>query len=143
MSDAPRTPAREVLPMKRILVIDDQAHVRATVILALQAKGFEVVGAGGGTEGLKLFEEGRFDVAIVDIFMPDMDGAKLIKMLRERAPELPIVAMSGVSLKASGRTALDFISMAPQLGNVVCLQKPFRPPALLEAIHQAIGARAA
>jgi CheY-like chemotaxis protein len=129
--------------MPRILVIDDQAHVRATLILALQAKGFEVAGADGGAAGLKLFDESRFDVAVVDIFMPDMDGAKLIKMLRERSPDIPIVAISGVPLKASGRTALDFIAMSPQLGNVVCLQKPFRTPALLDAIQQAIGAAVA
>jgi CheY-like chemotaxis protein len=127
----------------RVLVIDDQAHVRATISLALQAKGYQVVGAEGGADGLKQFEESKFDLAIVDIFMPGMDGAKIIKMLRERAPELPIVAISGVSLKASGRTALDFISLSPQLANVVCLQKPFRTAALLEAIHQAMGVQAA
>jgi CheY-like chemotaxis protein len=123
----------------RVLVIDDQPHVRATISLALQAKGFQVVGADGGMEGLKLFDETQFDLAIVDIFMPGMDGAKIIKMLRERAPRLPIVAISGVTLKASGKTALDFIAMSPQLSNVICLQKPFRPPALLDAIQQAIS----
>jgi CheY-like chemotaxis protein len=127
----------------RVLVIDDQAHVRATISLALQAKGYQVVGAECGADGLKQFEESQFDLAIVDIFMPGMDGARIIKMLRERSPELPIVAISGVSLKASGRNALDFISLSPQLSNVVCLQKPFRTPALLEAIHQAMGVQAA
>jgi CheY-like chemotaxis protein len=130
-------------PVNRVLVIDDQAHVRATISLALQAKGYQVVGAEGGAEGLQLFEESHFDLAIVDIFMPGMDGAKIIKMLRERAPKLPIVAISGVPLKASGKTALEFISMSPQLSTVVCLQKPFRPSQLLEAIQQAMSVEAA
>jgi len=129
--------------LTRVLVIDDQPHVRATISLALQAKGFQVVGAEGGAEGLKEFDGSHFDLAIVDIFMPGMDGAKIIKMLRERAPALPIVAISGVALKASGKTALDFITMSPQLANVVCLQKPFRTPALLEAIRQAMAGIAA
>ena len=127
----------------RVLVIDDQPHVRATISLALQAKGFEVVAAEGGTQGLKQFDESLFNLAIVDIFMPGMDGAKIIKMLRERAPALPIIAISGVPLKASGRTALEFIAMSPQLSNVVCLQKPFRSAQLMEAVHQAMGAQAA
>jgi CheY-like chemotaxis protein len=127
----------------RVLVIDDQAHVRATISLGLQAKGFQVTAAENGTDGLQLFDKSPFDLAIVDIFMPGMDGAKIIKMLRERAPGLPIIAISGVPLKASGRSALDFIAMSPQLSDVVCLQKPFRPAGLMEAIQQAMAARAA
>ena len=128
--------------MPRILVIDDQPHVRATISLALQARGFEVVGADSGVAGLKEFEDSKFDLAIVDIFMPGMDGAKIIKLLRGRAPNLPIIAISGVLLKASGRTALDFLAMAPELTNIVCLQKPFRPPELLQAIQNAMAVAA-
>jgi CheY-like chemotaxis protein len=130
-------------PAVRVLVIDDQAHVRATISLALQAKGFQVTGAENGADGLQLFDKSPFDLAIVDIFMPGMDGAKIIKMLRDRNPGLPIVAISGVPLKASGRSALDFIAMSPQLSDVVCLQKPFRPAQLLESIQQAMGVQAA
>jgi CheY-like chemotaxis protein len=130
-------------PTVRVLVIDDQAHVRATISLALQAKGFQVTGAENGADGLQLFDKSPFDLAIVDIFMPGMDGAKIIKMLRDRAPALPIVAISGVPLKASGRSALDFIAMSPQLSDVVCLQKPFRPAQLLESIQQAMSVQAA
>jgi CheY-like chemotaxis protein len=129
--------------MPRILVIDDQPYVRATISLTLQAKGFEVVAAESGALGLKEFEESQFDVVIVDIFMPELDGAKIIKILRARSAQQPIVAISGVLLKASGRTALDFLSMAPGITNVVCLQKPFRPAELLQAIQQALSARAA
>jgi len=123
--------------MPRILVIDDQAHVRAAIFLTLQANGFEVVGVSSGAAGLKEFEESPFDLAIVDIFMPGLDGTKIIKMLRERVPNLPVVAMSGVPLKVSGRTALDFLPLAPDFANVSCLKKPFRPAELLQAIQDA------
>ena len=126
--------------MPRILVIDDQPHVRATITLALQAKGFEVVAVDNGTVGMSTFENSVFDAAIVDIFMPGIDGAKLIKMMRDRNPKLPIIAISGVLMKASGRTALDFLSMSPDLASVVCLQKPFRPSELLHAIENATAA---
>ena len=73
----------------RILVIDDQTQVRAAVSLALRAKGFDVVTAENGQAGLRAFKASRFDLVIADIFMPEMDGVKLIKALRERNPDLP------------------------------------------------------
>jgi DNA-binding response OmpR family regulator len=114
----------------RILVIDDQSDVRAVVALALRVKGFEVVDVDSGPAGLKAFAESRFDLAIVDIFLGTMNGADVIAILREHAPNLPVVAMSGIA-------ALDFLSASPGLSNVVSLQKPFRPTELLRAVQAA------
>ena len=124
--------------MKRVLIIDDDAGVRATVSVLLTSKGFEVVTAESGFAGLAIFESSLFDLVIVDIYMPGQDGAKTIKKLRERTPNLAIIAISGKLLNATGRTALDFFGMAPAFANVVCLQKPFRPDQLLQAVHNAI-----
>jgi DNA-binding response OmpR family regulator len=117
--------------MPRILLMDDQPDVRAVVALALRVKGFEVVGFESGAAGLAAFDESPFDLAIVDIFLGGMNGADVIRLLRERSPKLPIVAISGV-------TALDFLSASPELSDVVCLQKPFRPADLLLAIQTAM-----
>ena len=119
--------------MSRILLIDDQSDVRAVVILALRVKGFEVVGVDSAAAGLEAFAEQPFDLAIVDIFLGRTNGADVIRTLRERAPNLPVVAISGV-------TALDFLSASPELANVVCLQKPFRPKELLAAVQAATDA---
>lgn len=123
--------------MQRILVIDDQAHVRTAVSLALRANGFEVVTAENGHAALREFGAAAFDLAIVDIFMPEMDGVKLIKAFRERTPNFPVIAVSGMHLGACGRTALDLFPLAPELADVVCLQKPFRPGELMQAIAKA------
>ena len=117
--------------MPRILLMDDQPDVRAVVTLALRVKGFEVVGFESGAAGLAAFAESPFDLAIVDIFLGGMNGADVMRILRERSPDLPIVAISGV-------TALDFLAGFPELSNVVCLQKPFRPVELLRAIQTAM-----
>jgi|ERR1051326_445832 CheY-like chemotaxis protein len=118
----------------RILIIDDQAQVRTAVSLALRAKGFEVATAENGHAGLRAFKAAPFDLVIADIFMPEMDGVKLIKTLRERNPSLAVIAVSGVHLHGSERTALDLFPLAPDLHDVVCLQKPFSPLELLQAI---------
>ena len=127
--------------MLRVLVIDDQPHVRAAISVALAPNGFTVTAVESGRLGLKEIAKAPFDLAIVDIYMPEMDGVTLIKLLRERRPNLPIIAVSGVFL-ASGRTALDVFPMAPDLAGVICLKKPFRSQELVQAIGKAIGVAA-
>lgn len=128
--------------MARILVIDDQPQVRAGLRLALEAGGHEAVGAGDANAGLREFRNSPFDLVMVDVYMPGVDGVTLIKSLRERSPGLPIIAMSGVLLKNSDRTALDFLPQLPGLADVVCLRKPFRPPELVKAIQVALAVAA-
>jgi CheY-like chemotaxis protein len=127
----------------RILVIDDQKHVRTAIVLALRAKGFDVVGAESGQSGLTKFEQSEFDVVIADLFMPGIDGVTLINALRKLSSGQPVIAMSGVLLGASGRTALDQLPNISELADVVRLQKPFRPNDLLQAVAAALAVGAA
>ena len=119
--------------MPRILVIDDQKDVRAMISIVLRVNQFEVVEAESAAAGLKAFSEASFDAAIVDIFLAETSGVDVITSIRERSPGFPVVAVSGM-------TALDFIEQAPGLENVVCLQKPFRPNDLLQALKSAQSA---
>ena len=116
--------------MPRILVIDDQSDVRAMISIVLRINHFDIVEAATGAAGLKEFENSRFDLVIVDIFLQGMNGFDVITMMRERIPDLPVVAISGM-------TTLDFLSASPELSNVACLQKPFRPNELVRAIEAA------
>src|SRR5260370_24926428 len=116
--------------MPRVLVVDDETDVRAIVAIVLRVQQFEIVEAASASEGLKAFEDSRFDIAIVDIFLQGKSGVDVIMAMRERNPDLPVVAISGM-------TALDFVSGSPELANVVCLRKPFRPNELLRAIEEA------
>ncbi|WP_375313859.1 response regulator [Bradyrhizobium sp. A5] len=118
--------------MPRVLVIDDQKDVRAMVAIVLRVNHYDVVEAESGAAGLKAFGENAFDAAIVDIFLADTSGVDVMAAIRERNPGFPIVAVSGM-------TALDFVGAAPDLAGVVCLQKPFRPNDLLQALRAAQG----
>jgi CheY-like chemotaxis protein len=129
--------------MPRVLVVDDQAHVRAAICVALRSSGFEVIAVESGRLGLSELEKSSLDLAMVDIYMPEMDGVQFIKALRQRLPKLPVIAMSGVVYSSSGRTALDVLPMSPDLAGVVSLQKPFRSKQLLQAVEKAIGTAAA
>jgi DNA-binding response OmpR family regulator len=119
--------------MARVLIIDDQKDVRAMVAIVLRVNRYEVVEADSGAAGVKAFSAASFDAAIVDIFLGDTSGVEVISTLRELAPRLPVIAVSGM-------TALDFMEQSPHLANVVCLQKPFRPNDLLQALRKAQAA---
>ena|SRR6478752_2852267 len=119
--------------MPRVLIIDDQKDVRAMVSIVLRVNHFDVVEAESGAAGLKAFGESVFDAAIVDIFLTDTSGVEVMAAIRERNPGFPIVAVSGM-------TTMDFMGEAPGLGGVVCLQKPFRPNDLLQALRRAQAA---
>jgi DNA-binding response OmpR family regulator len=119
--------------MPRVLVIDDQADVRTMIAIVLRVNHFEIVEAPSGTAGLHEFENSKFDLAIVDIFLQGTNGFDVIRIMRERIPNFPIVAISGM-------TTFDFASASPELSDVVCLQKPFRPNDLVRAIETAQAA---
>jgi DNA-binding NtrC family response regulator len=116
--------------MPRILVIDDQSDVRAMIAIVLRVHHFEIIEAANATAAPKAIEDSSFDLAIVDIFLQGTSGVDLIGMIRERLPKLPVVAISGM-------TTLDFVTETPELADVVCLQKPFRPNDLVRAIDTA------
>jgi DNA-binding response OmpR family regulator len=114
----------------RILVVDDEADVRTMISIVLRIHRFEIVEAASSAAALKAFEDLSFDVAIVDVFLDGINGFDLITMMRERVSDLAVVAISGMA-------TLDFVSQTPELANIVCLQKPFRPNDLMVAIQAA------
>jgi two-component system, OmpR family, KDP operon response regulator KdpE len=115
----------------RILVVDDRPEVRRAVSALLRAKGFDVVTAETGADGLREFASSGFDVAIIDILLPGLlNGADVIKSLRKHTPTLPIIAISG-------QAARDLYRQVADLSGVVSLRKPFRAHELFEAVRKA------
>lgn len=125
--------------LARVLVVDDQPDVRSMIGAVLKSAGYSMVPADTASTAIAEFETTPFDLAIVDLFMPGLDGAKLIKILREREPNLPIIAISGVTMRSSGRNALDLVTTSTHFANVHCLQKPFRSAQLVNTIRTALA----
>ncbi|GAB6062822.1 response regulator [Deferrisoma palaeochoriense] len=121
--------------MAKILVVDDEEHVRDVVRQMLEQAGHEVREAADGEQALALYRSWPPDAVLTDILMPNKGGLVLIKELRERDPRLPIVATSG-----GGRTGkLNFLSTARTFKGVVTLKKPFSRRELLDAVNQALA----
>jgi DNA-binding response OmpR family regulator len=124
--------------MARILVVDDDRAVGLAIRIALERGGFEVAVVSDGRAGIEAAKSGDFDLLIVDIFMPGMDGLETMRLVREHKPRMPIVVMSGLSFRTSSAPAPDFLAMATKLGAVRSLQKPFRPRELLAVIAECL-----
>jgi UDP-3-O-[3-hydroxymyristoyl] N-acetylglucosamine deacetylase len=115
-----------------ILVVDDEAKIRSTLRGVLTDEGFHVVEAENGRAALELLGETSPKLAIVDIWMPEMDGIELVRRMRATAPALPIIVISG---HGTIETAVRVI----RLGAFDFLEKPFELDALLKVVGRALG----
>jgi DNA-binding response OmpR family regulator len=116
--------------MAKILVIDDDALLRRTVVRVLTRGQHQVIEAANGNQGLDQFALHRPEIVITDLLMPEKEGIETIRELRRLAPTVRIVAMSG------GGTDNDsiFLGMAMSLGADAVLAKPFRADELLRIV---------
>jgi CheY-like chemotaxis protein len=121
--------------MAHILVVDDNPSLRTTLNLMLQHEGHSAVLVEGGRAGIKAIQSEDFDLLIVDVFMPEMDGFEVISLMREHRPALPIIAISG-----SATSTPDFLGMTTKLGATCWLRKPFRQADLHEALETCLPA---
>jgi CheY-like chemotaxis protein len=125
--------------MTRVLIVDDDPMVCTAIEIYLERHGFEVTIANGGEAGLRALEDSGFDLMLVDIFMPHMRGFESIRIFHERAPTIPLVAMSGYAFANLDSPAPDFLRMALDLGAARCLRKPFTPGALLAVVNECLA----
>jgi len=122
----------------RVLVVDDDPMVCAAIEVNLKRQGLDVTVADGADAGMRALEQATFDVMLIDVFMPHMRGFESIRIFHERAPGVPIVAMSGYAF-ANTERAPDFLRMTLELGAARCLRKPFTPSALLATVNECLA----
>lgn len=123
----------------RILIVDDDRMTREATRIALTARGYVVAIAENGKSGIQAASTNKFDAAIVDLFMPDMDGLQVIAAIHEIAPNLPLIAASGFMFGGETCPQMpNFEAMATEAGAVGTLYKPFRPDTLLSKITEVI-----
>jgi signal transduction histidine kinase/ActR/RegA family two-component response regulator len=110
----------------RVLVVDDETHVREVLIEALEAEGCEVVSAQSGEIALALYEqyEGKFDAVFTDIGMPEMSGWELCTEIRERSKTIPLAIISGwadaISVQTRNAVNADWVVAKPFDINKIC-----------------------
>jgi CheY-like chemotaxis protein len=119
-----------------ILVVDDDAAIRAAMCRTLRLEGYLVDEAADGARALPLLETGTTDLLITDILMPNLDGLELISLVKQAHPELRILAMSG----GGPFGHLDILNVASKLGADSTLTKPFSSEQLLAKVSVLVEA---
>ena len=110
----------------RVLVVDDETHVREVLIEALEAEGCEVISAQSGEIALALYDqyEGKFDAVFTDIGMPEMSGWELCTEIRERSKTMPLAIISGwadaISVQTRNAVKADWVVAKPFDINKIC-----------------------
>jgi CheY-like chemotaxis protein len=113
---------------KRILVIDDDPAIPAVVTEILETMGHKVISTAGGEDGLKLASESSFDLVLVDLVMPGMNGAEVTRRLRDADHDVTVVVISGHPKDPLAEEAL-------QAGAVAIVPKPFEIGTILDHLE--------
>jgi two-component system NtrC family response regulator/two-component system response regulator AtoC len=115
----------------RILLVDDEAEIVRLLTRRLSRLGYDVTGAGDGTQALALLQQAPFDVAILDFMMPGMNGLELADQCRSRFPGVRILMLTGSPIVAEIESA-----------RYPCLRKPLENLRELElAVEQLLAER--
>ena len=122
--------------MLRILVIEDESRIRSFLARALEADGFAVDGADNGQDGLERALRGCYDLVILDLLLPRVDGLSVLRELHRRMPDLPVVI---VSARSDLATKLRGFA----LGANDYLAKPFAVDELLARVRVQLRAHGA
>jgi two-component system cell cycle sensor histidine kinase/response regulator CckA len=127
----PPKPAADLTGHGTILLVEDEEGLRALNARGLASRGYTVLEAGNGVEAVEVFgkQNGRVDLVVSDVVMPEMDGPTLLKELRQRNPALKIIFVSGYAEEA-------FAKSLPQGEQFSFLPKPFTLKQLVGAVKE-------
>lgn len=110
--------------MARILIVDDEKSIRKTMREILEYESYTVEEAEDGQQGADMIKDGHYDVILLDIKMPKMDGMEVLDVAIEHAPDTPVIMISGHAsienaVEAVKKGAFDFISKPPDLNRLL------------------------
>ena len=115
---------------KRILVVDDDENILSLERTILEQKGFDVTAARGGAEALKLIGDNDFDLVLLDVMMPEIDGFTVCRRIKEepRTKEIPVIFLTA---KGGGEALAEGF----ESGAIMYINKPFTANKLLTIVN--------
>ncbi|GAC1536879.1 MAG: hypothetical protein NVS3B12_20320 [Acidimicrobiales bacterium] len=119
--------------MSRVLIVDDEPDLLLMLRVSLEAVGFETGLAADGDAALRRMKAERFDVVLLDVMMPVLDGWSVLEALKDDSDAPPVVVVSA-------KSALQDQERARALGAAEYITKPFDLDSLIAKLHEVIGA---
>jgi two-component system OmpR family response regulator len=114
----------------KVLIVDDEQDFLETIVKRLQARNIDVTGAESGYQALELLDGRDFDVIILDVKMPGMDGIETLREIKKKKPLVEVIMLTGHASVESGIQGM-------QLGAFDYVMKPVALDELLEKVRQA------
>ena len=118
----------------KILLVDDEVKFLDTIAARLNLKEFDVTTASDGEKAIQAAEKGGFDVAVLDLFMPGMDGTEVLRILKQNHKYIQIIILTG-------HASVDSAVECTKLGAFKYLEKPCDFDKLVEVLKEAYHAR--
>jgi len=115
-----------------VLIVDDEEVVRLSHLRSLQGSDCNARAAEDGRKALQVMEQDQFDVVLLDLRMPDLDGMDVLKTIKQRWPNSEVVIITGYPCLESAKEAL-------RLGAFDYLTKPLGPAEIVKAAHGAMN----
>lgn len=119
--------------MKRVLIVDDDAQLRQGLVPLFARAGFAAAAFASGADAVAAHRADPADLALLDLFMPDMDGLETLQQLRAFDPHFPIIMVSGGGAYHDCR----LLKAAQKMGATAVLTKPFTSDELFQTLHDA------
>lgn len=117
--------------MTKVLVIDDELIIRISCERALTSGGYEAKSASSGKEGIEILDKESFDLVLLDLKMPDMDGFEVMKLVRHKWPDTKVIIITGYGTEQTAEQTMKH-------GAHNFLEKPFTPDKLLAVISDTL-----
>ena len=117
-------------PLKRVLIVDDEAAIVSLLSTVLRGKGWDITEARSGTEGIDLLDRSRFDVILTDLVMPGDSGIDLLRASKEVRPDVEVILMTGC---ATAETAIE----AMRNGAFHYIMKPLKIEEVVNLVEKA------
>lgn len=120
--------------IKRVVCVEDESEMIDLIRLILGRKGFEVVGANGGIEGLETIRKQKPDLVLLDLMMPDMDGWEVYQQLKadKTTREIPVIVVTAKAQNIDKVLGLHIAKVDDYIS------KPFSPQELLDSVDQVL-----
>ncbi len=123
--------------MAKVLIVDDDEDLRATLALMVRSAGHEAIAPMVGSGLVPVIAAGNYDIVVTDVLMPELDGIEIIKLVRNAKRSCPVIAISGGSPRMPASVGLK---LTEAFGANVVLYKPFERAELIAAIGECLKA---
>ncbi|HLF91317.1 MAG TPA: response regulator [Anaerolineales bacterium] len=120
---------------RRVVCIEDEPEMIDLFKLILTRRGFEVIGANGGRQGLELVKQIKPDLVLIDLMMPDMDGWEVYQNLKanEETQDIPVIVVTAKAQSIDRVLGLHIAKVNDYIA------KPFSPSSLIDSIEQVLS----